>query len=233
MLMCLMESVELPGKEVRPEESILALSALVPLFVLCTDIALYEDVAGNEFNVVPGFNTQFLLCDPENDDVEDEVCNDDGNGEVAGGSGGGGFFLLLHEPLSLREDKSLTLEDLLVFVFSGLLSDGEGMTMGTGDNNEGALNPESIKLNAVAACGKAAVYDMMELVSTVVANPVDDKTGAVITQDGGKTESLMSALESPALTAAFYQQLNRNVFVYGFEDECTNPLREFFYWKKH
>lgn len=37
MLMCLIESVELPGKVVRPEGSILA---LVPLFVLCTDIAL-------------------------------------------------------------------------------------------------------------------------------------------------------------------------------------------------
>lgn len=37
VLMCFTESVEPLDSEVRPEGSILALSGLVPLFVLCTD----------------------------------------------------------------------------------------------------------------------------------------------------------------------------------------------------
>lgn len=40
MLMCFTESAELLANEVRPEGSNLALSGLVPLFVLCTDILL-------------------------------------------------------------------------------------------------------------------------------------------------------------------------------------------------
>lgn len=40
MLICFTESVELLDNEVRPEGSDLALSGLVPLFVLCTDILL-------------------------------------------------------------------------------------------------------------------------------------------------------------------------------------------------
>lgn len=39
-LMCFTESVELLDKEVRPEGSDLALSGLVPLFALCTDMLL-------------------------------------------------------------------------------------------------------------------------------------------------------------------------------------------------
>lgn len=40
MLMCFMESVELPDKEVLTGDSSLALIGLVPLFALCTDTLL-------------------------------------------------------------------------------------------------------------------------------------------------------------------------------------------------
>lgn len=127
---------------------------------------------------MPRFSIQILLCDPKNGDVVAELCNVDGNGEE---TGGGSFFLLLHEPRSLREGRSLTLDDLLPFVFGGLLSDGEGTTAGTGDSNDGALKAESFKLNAVAACGKEALYDTMGLGSVAVTKPAEDSIGAVIT----------------------------------------------------
>lgn len=76
------------------------------------------------------------MWDPENEDEED-VCKDNEEEEDCD------FFFLLLEDSSLRDDRSLTFEDLLVFVLDGLW-DGEGMTAGTGDTADGALKGESM-----------------------------------------------------------------------------------------
>lgn len=88
------------------------------------------------------FRTQFFLWDPENEDEED-VCKDSEDDDDCG------FFFLLLEDSSLRDDKSFTFEDLLVFVLDGLW-DGEGMTAGTGDTADGALKVESMILRLAA-----------------------------------------------------------------------------------
>lgn len=81
------------------------------------------------------------MWDPENED--EDVCKDNEEEEDCG------FFFLLLEDSSLREDRSLTFEDLLVFVLDGLW-DGEGMTAGTGDTADGALKVESMILKLAA-----------------------------------------------------------------------------------
>lgn len=60
---------------------------------------------------------------------------------------------------SLRADRSLTFEDLLVLVLDGLW-DREGMAAGIGDTAEGALKVESMMLRVAATWGKAVVWDM-------------------------------------------------------------------------
>lgn len=63
-----------------------------------------------------GFKTQFFLCAPENED-EEEVCKDEEEEEE---EDDGSFLFLLLEGSSTRHNRSLTLEDLLVFVLDGL-----------------------------------------------------------------------------------------------------------------
>lgn len=64
------------------------------------------------------FKTQFFLCAPENEAGE-EVCNDNEEEEEEEEDDGSFLFLLL-EGSSPRHNRSLTLEDLLVFVLDGL-----------------------------------------------------------------------------------------------------------------
>lgn len=66
-----------------------------------------------------GFKTQFFLCAPENED-EEEVCKDNEEEEEEEEEDDGSFLFLLLEGSSLRHNRSLTLEDLLVFVLDGL-----------------------------------------------------------------------------------------------------------------
>lgn len=80
------------------------------------------------------------------DNGERDVCRDtEGEAEVEDG----GFLFLLLGDSSLRADRSLTFEDLLVLVLDGLW-DGEGMTAGIGDTADGALNVESMMLRVAA-----------------------------------------------------------------------------------
>lgn len=78
---------------------------------------------------------------PENED-EGDVCKVNEEEDC-------GFLFLLLEDSSLRADRSLTFEDLLVFVLDGLW-DGEGMTAGTGDIADGALKVGSRMLSVAA-----------------------------------------------------------------------------------
>lgn len=88
------------------------------------------------------------MWDPENEDEED-VCKDNEDDDDDDDDDDCGFFFLLLEDSSLRDDRSFTFEDLLVFVLDGLW-DGEGMTAGTGDTADGALKVESMILRLAA-----------------------------------------------------------------------------------
>ena len=96
---------------------------------------------------------------PDNGDERD-VCKD--NEEEEEEVEGCGFLFLLLGDSSLRADRSLTFEDLLVLVLEGLW-DGEGMAAGIGDTADGALKVESMMLRVAATWGKAVVCDMRAL----------------------------------------------------------------------
>lgn len=95
---------------------------------------------------------------PDNGDERD-VCKVNEEEEEVEGCG---FLFLLLGDSSLRADRSLTFEDLLVLVLDGLW-DGEGMTAGIGDTADGALKVESMMLRVAATWGKAVVCDMRAL----------------------------------------------------------------------
>lgn len=80
---------------------------------------------------------------PDNEDERD-VCKE--NEEEVEDCG---FLFLLLGDSSLRADRSLTFEDLLVLILDGLW-DGEGMTAGIGDTADGALKVESMMLRVAA-----------------------------------------------------------------------------------
>lgn len=61
-----------------------------------------------------------------------------------------GFLFLLLGVSSLRADRSLPFEDLLVLVLDGLWEEGGGMTAGIGDTADGALKVESMMLSVAA-----------------------------------------------------------------------------------
>lgn len=82
---------------------------------------------------------------PDNGEARD-VCR--GNEEEEEEVEDCGFLLLLGDS-SLRADRSLTFEDLLVLVLDGLW-DGEAMTAGIGDTAGGALKVESMMLRVAA-----------------------------------------------------------------------------------
>lgn len=63
---------------------------------------------------------------------------------------GCGFLFLLLGDSSLRGDRSLPFEDLLVLILDGLWEEGEGMTAGIGDTADGALKVESMMLRVAA-----------------------------------------------------------------------------------
>lgn len=82
---------------------------------------------------------------PDNEDERD-VCKENEEEEEVEDCG---FLFLLLGDSSLRADRSLTFEDLLVLVLDGLW-DGEGMTAGIGDTADGALKVESMMLRVAA-----------------------------------------------------------------------------------
>lgn len=95
---------------------------------------------------------------PDNGDERD-VCKVNEEEEEVEGCG---FLFLLLGDSSLRADRSLPFEDLLVLVLDGLW-EGEGMTAGIGDTADGALKVESMMLRVAATWGKAVVCDMRAL----------------------------------------------------------------------
>lgn len=82
---------------------------------------------------------------PDNEDERD-VCKENEEEEEVEDCG---FLFLLLGDSSLRADRSLTFEDLLVLILDGLW-DGEGMTAGIGDTADGALKVESMMLRVAA-----------------------------------------------------------------------------------